>query len=252
MSDSDEDTKVSPVKEGKLSNTQVFPVKGESSSSATSTDTQLAPQVQCVVMATTLSLQPPSFVSDTKTYEEYKRELEGWALVTSVEKKKQAIVVALSIPDSADGNIKQKIFAEKTKEELNVDDGMKILTDFLDKIYLKDPFVEAYEKYMKWSGLRRKSSQKVEEFILEYNSVCKEAVSKGIGDFEVIKAFKLLDASRLECVERQLVFSGVDFKEAKDKKNIYEQMQSAIKKFIGEQLKIIQGGGEKIDSVYCP
>ena len=164
---------------------KVLPVKEGESSGTTSTDTQLAPQVKCVVMATTLSLQPPSFVSDTKTYDEYKRELKGWALVTSVEKKKQAIVVALSIPDSADGSIKQKIFAEMSNEQLNVDEGMEILIKFLDNIYLKDPFVEAYEKYMKWSGLRRKSGQRVEEFILEYNSVCKEAESKGIGDFEV-------------------------------------------------------------------
>ena len=103
---------------------------------------------------------------------------------------------------------------------------------------------------MKWNGLYRRSNQKVEEFILEYNSVCKEAESKGIGDFEVIKAFKLLDASCLESVERQLVFTGIDFKEAKDKKNIYDQMQSAIKKFKGEQSKIIQGGGDRIDSVF--
>ena len=74
MSDTDEDTKVSLVKEDKLSDTNVVPVKerktspiavsqvneGESSSSK-STDTQ----VQCVVMATALSIQPPSFVSDT-------------------------------------------------------------------------------------------------------------------------------------------------------------------------------------------
>ena len=57
---------------------------------------------------------------------------------------------------------------------------MKKLQDFLDKIYLKDPFVEAYEKYMKWNGLYRRGSQKVEEFILEYVSVCKETESKGI------------------------------------------------------------------------
>ena len=52
-----------------------------------------------------------------------------------------------------------------THEELNVDEILKTLIDILDKIYLKDPFVEACEKYMKWSGLSRKSSQKVESKI---------------------------------------------------------------------------------------
>ena len=31
---------------------------------------------KCVVMATSMNLQPPSFVSDSKTYENYKRELK--------------------------------------------------------------------------------------------------------------------------------------------------------------------------------
>ena len=88
------------------------------------------PEVKCVVMATSMNLQPPSFVSDSKTYKEYKRELKGWALVTTVEKSKQAIVVALSIPDEAEGNIKNKIFAEMDTDSLNVDEGMKTLLDF--------------------------------------------------------------------------------------------------------------------------
>ena len=130
-------------------------------------DTQ--PQ-KCVVMAAAIHVKPPTFISDTKTYEEYVRELKCWALVTNVEKAKQAIVVALAIPDEQEGSIKKKVFSEIPTEELNAENGLETLIAFLDKIFQKDSFVEAYEKYMKWNSLYRKVGQKVEDFIIDYNS----------------------------------------------------------------------------------
>ena len=206
--------------------------------------------VHTEVVMTSIRIEPPSFVSDRKSYDAYKRELTVWALATSVEKKKQALIIALSLPDTHDSNIKEKVFAEIEIEDLNSDDGMKNLIEFLDKRFLKDSFVVAYEKYQTWSSLTRKIDQKVEDFISDYESVCKEAENHGIKDFEVIKAFKLLDASNLEPIERQLVFTGIDFDSAKTKKDLFDQMKSAIKKFKGEQSRIIQGGSERIDAAF--
>ena len=42
-------------------------------------------ETQGSVMATAINLKPPSFISSSKSYEEYKREVKGWSLVTSVE-----------------------------------------------------------------------------------------------------------------------------------------------------------------------
>ena len=173
-----------------------------------------------------------------------------WSIATSVAKDKQALVVALSLPEDHESNIKENIFSELETSELNSDTGMERLITFLDKRFLKDSFVEAYEKYKKWSGFVRKVDQKVEDFISDYESVCKEAENKGVKDFEVIKAFKLLDACSLESFERQLVFTGINFEEAEKKKDLFSQMKNAIKKFKGEQSKIIQGRSEKIDAAF--
>ena len=45
----------------------------------------------------TFKLEPPSFVSEKKSYEAYKRELKIWSIATGVSKDKQALVVTLSI-----------------------------------------------------------------------------------------------------------------------------------------------------------
>ena len=203
-----------------------------------------------VVTMTSIKLEPPTFVSAKKSYESYRRQLTTWMVASCVEKKRQALVVALSLPEEDESNIKEKVFSELDTDALNHDEGMKRLLDFFDKRFLKDLFVEAYQKYQKWNGLTRKVDQKVEDFISDYECVCKEAENKGVKDFEVIKAFKLLDASSLEPFERQLVFTGVNFEEAKQKKDLYDQMKNAIKKFKGEQSKIIQGRSETIDAVF--
>ena len=60
-------------------------------------------------------------------------------------------------------------------------------------------------------------------------------------DFEVIEYFKLLDACTLEPFERQLVFTGVNFEETKEKKDLFCQMKDILQKFKGDQSQLIQG-----------
>ena len=56
------------------------------------------------------------------------------------------------------------------------------------------------------------SKQKtVEEFIEHYDEVVSETENKGVNNFEVIKAHRLLEACNLSDVEKQLVFSGINF-----------------------------------------
>ena len=199
-----------------------------------------------------LKLQPPSFISSKKTYDAYKKELKVWSIASSVEKEKQALVVALSLPDDHDSHIKEKIFSEIDIDVLNSDAGMEKLIAFLDKRFALDNFVVAYDKYVAWTNLTRNANQKVEDFISDYECACNDAERYGMKDFEVIKAFKLLDASCLTSVEKQLVFTGIDFEVAKKDGNLFEQMKISIKKFKGVQSKLFQSpvGAEKIDAAF--
>ena len=47
-----------------------------------------------------MKLNPPSFVSNEKTYEQCKTEIKAWELVTDVQKAKRDIAIALSLPDN--------------------------------------------------------------------------------------------------------------------------------------------------------
>ena len=88
----------------------------------------------------------PQFTTK-KSFEKYKQELEWWASVTDVPKKKQALVVALDLPDEHESGIREKVTEQLTREDLEVDDGMEILIKFLQKQFGMDELASSLEKY---------------------------------------------------------------------------------------------------------
>ena len=50
---------------------------------------------------------------------------------------------------------------------------------------------------------------------------------------DLILAFKLLQASKLNEIDTKLVLTGVNYAEGKDKKNMMEQVKDSLKKFKG-------------------
>ena len=60
--------------------------------------------------------------------------------------KKQALVIALSLPQDDSSGIREKVFTELDIEDLKKDDGVKTLTAYFDKIFKKDDLTDSYEK----------------------------------------------------------------------------------------------------------
>ena len=69
--------------------------------------------------------EPPSFISETKSFETYSRDLKRWALLTSVKKEMQALVVLHCL----DG-IKEKVDAQIDETKLQSDEGIETLLQF--------------------------------------------------------------------------------------------------------------------------
>ena len=175
----------------------------------------------------------PKFNSD-KPYERYKQEIKAWGRTTTVEKKRQALTIALSLPEDDPSNIRDKVFNELDLEELEKDEGVEVLLKYFDKQFGRDDLTVMYEKYIDFDRCKRKDGQKINEFILEfeqkYNACAKR--SAGTTIHPVILGLKLIDSSNLKTMERKLVLSGVDYT---NKDQLFENAKSALRKFIGEQ-----------------
>ena len=77
-----------------------------------------------------------------------------WKLVTSVEAKEEGVVVFL---DSLDGNAEaEKAVSELTAVELNVENGLNLLLEKLDKVFQEEIIDEAYNVYSSFINLSKR------------------------------------------------------------------------------------------------
>ena len=177
--------------------------------------------------ATSKANQPPKFGGD-KTYERWKTELEGWSLVTKVEKRAQALTIALSFGEGSE--VRDKVFSELNINELHAEDGMKKLIENLDKWYKKDELSDAHESWGKFYEYKRNEDCTIEAYILEFLKRYKALKKFKIEIPNSVLAFILLDCAGLECRDKQLVLTAVNYNEPE---KLLDQMSSALKKFFG-------------------
>ena len=110
------------------------------------------------------SKEPPAFISDTKSFATYKRDLNRWTKLTTLAKDKQADMVVHCLDGHSSG-IKEKIDTQLTEAQLSCDDGVKNLLDFLETIYAVDDMGDSFEKYLAFEKCLRKKGQAIQEFL---------------------------------------------------------------------------------------
>ena len=189
------------------------------------------------------AVNPPKFGGD-KTYERWKVELDAWKLVTKVEKKSQALTIALSFEESSE--VRDKVFSEIKIEELHNDDGLKKLIECLDKWYKKDELSEAYESWNNFYKFKKSEDTSMDAYILEFVKRYKIVKKFKIEIPSSVLAFILLECTGLEHRDKQLVLTAVDYSEPN---NLLDQMSAAIKKFFGAQGASAKYGEEATSSI---
>ena len=199
-------------------------------------------EVKPVVMTSLRYFEPPTFMSETKTYETYKDDLYMWSRITSVPKKNQAEVVVYGLEGHA-SRIKEKIvlnIGSKIKEN---EDGIEELVAFLDTIYKADEMADAWAKYKAFQKVSRKDNTHINDFIADFDKEYILAKSAGCDYSDTILAFRLLEATRVNEMDEKFVLTGIDFPSAKTEKNLYSQMKTSLKKFHGRKV-VTENSGE--------
>ena len=103
-------------------------------------------------------IEPPSFISETKSYETYERDLKRWAKLTNVDETKQALMVVHYL-DGDPSRIKDKIDAEI--EDVKLEEGIANILEFLKKVYQKDTLADGFNKYISFGKLRRSTNTSI-------------------------------------------------------------------------------------------
>ena len=98
-----------------------------------------------------------------KSFERYKQELKGWRIITSLDKEKQGIAIALSLPQDEDDDtgIRDKVFEQLSLTDLEKENGFDTLLTFLDKHLGKDDLADSLEKFEDFEDHIREKDQSI-------------------------------------------------------------------------------------------
>ena len=169
---------------------------------------------------------PPKF-KDGVSYVSWKNKIEMWALVTSIPKKEQAIVVLL---EALDENIKaKKVVSELTASNLNVDTGLKLLLDKLDLTFKAEKVDDAYSAYSNFNVFVKKEEISMNDYILEFEHLYYKMAQHDMKLPDTTLVFKLLDGAGLNEAQRQLALTlGNDL--------TFSSMKSALKRIFSRSV----------------
>lgn len=169
---------------------------------------------------------PPKF-EENMTYEKWKNELEVWQLVTDLDKKKQALAVTLTLTGRA-----REAALEVAATELNKDEGMKTLTDTLDKVFEKEKIDSTYEAYTQFDKFSRKDGTSISDYVMEYERLYNRCKKYKLELPDAVLAFKLLDGSGLDLRSRQMALTACSATSATGL--TFDKMKSALNRIFSE------------------
>ena len=181
------------------------------------------------------SIEPPSFLSETKTYNEYKEDLRRWSRILSLDKKLQAEMVVHRL-DGHPSRIKEKIVTKIGSKLEDNPEGIKELIKFLDSIYGVDEMANVWERYKSFSSHARKPNQDINEFLPDWEMCYQKLKTSGCEYPDTILGLKLLEDSQLSDMDTKLVLTGVDYAKAKTDKDLLQQISNSLKKFTGRSV----------------
>ena len=170
-------------------------------------------------------------LTGTRNYKLWKLQIQAWTFVTEMSKEKQALAVALNLPEDDKWKIKEKVFGQLELDVLNSENGMCVLFEFLDEYLLEDELMDSWNKFEDFEKFERKHGQNIREYVADFDLKFRKLEKIHIKLPCEILAFKLLRNANLSKQERMLVLTGVNFAE---KENMYLQTKHSLIKFMGD------------------
>ena len=189
-------------------------------------------------MATTSYNKAPPLLSSSKTYSDWKKLINIWTELTTLEKKKQGPALVLTLEGKA-----QEAALELPQAQITGDNGVKQILTRLDKIYEKDKLTEKFNAIEKFEGYKRVKENTIREFLVEFDKRLHK-IKNYIEYPEDLLAYRLLKAANLEPTHEKLIKATITELNYEDVRN------KLVKVFADESISNLEGdfAGVKIKS----
>ena len=148
-------------------------------------------------------LAPPPLVA-RENYETWKKEMVLWEMATTVEKKKRAPTVFLSLTGKA-----REAILELDASLLNTEDGLNVLIKKLDTLFQEDKNQAALLAYDKFEQYKRPEDFSINEYLVEFERLVIRLKNYNIDLPEPVLAYRVLRSSNLSEENERLVRATV-------------------------------------------
>ena len=172
------------------------------------------------IMSSSKLKAPPLFDPDKDSYEAFKKELEIWNIFTDLDKKKRGPAVYLTL----EKKVKQAV-SQLTPAEISTEDGLQLIIQKLDDVYLADKSTRAYTAFQKFYLCKRDGGESFEDFIVRFEDKYNDMAQYEMELPDGIKAFFVLNASNLPEETEQLARATAEL--------TYRSMKDQIKRICG-------------------
>ena len=171
---------------------------------------------------------PPPFDPDEDNYEQFKKDLQIWEILTELDVKKKGPAVYLSLNKKARDAVRNLSVAD-----ISDNDGLKKIIQRLDDVYHADKNTRAYTAFQNFYKCKRESGETYEQFIVKFERLYGELIAHDMTLPEGIRAFFVLNAANLPDDMEKLARATTD-------DLTYKNMKIQIKKICGTTV----GSGE--------
>ena len=166
----------------------------------------------------TMDIDPPRFTS--QNFQRYKLELQAWSEATNVSKAKQGALIALSLPEDDQYQIREKVFSGLSLDELTKESSLDNLIKFLDGYLGKDELVDTIDKFEDFENFERADKQNIRDYIASFDLKYRKLEKLNIKLSSEILAFKLLRKANLSKEMRMLFLTGINHSNGDTKRSL--------------------------------
>ena len=181
----------------------------------------------------------PDFDRSRDDYEKWKRKFGVWQTITEQPKGKQGGLLILKLDDTTQDEVLEQI----TDDEIKGDDGVKKITDILDKMFKKDASVTAFENYEHFETLTRPDHGCIIKHCDEFHRRYQKVKSSGTTLSEPVLAYRLLRSANLNEEAIRLIRTTIS-------KITYDEMLKQLKKAFNKGVTFSSGVSVKIEPDY--
>ena len=164
----------------------------------------------------------PPPLSDSASYQDWRKIVDLWGKFTSCPKEKQGMAVIFTLKASD-----QKKVLNLSTEVICGETGLESVLKRLDELYLEDETLEMYSALEDFESYKRVSSSPINDFLIDFELKYDKIKSHGITYPEELLGFRLLKAANLPATDEKLAKATSDLK--------YPTMKAQLKRLFSEK-----------------